>query len=292
MQTIVTHNGGFHSDDVFAVATLQLHLGKENVKITRTRDKAIIQSADWVVDVGDEYNPETKRFDHHQLGLESRENGIPYAAFGLVWKEVGASVAGSDEVAASIEERLVQPVDAGDNGISLSSKNEYNVAPFELYGVIGSYKPTWGSEVTDDEAFITAVDFARGLLERLIAHSQAGAAMNELAQAGYNAAEDKRILVFDEPVDRSSFIQFPDVELIVYPSETDDGLCVWRTAAIQTEYNTFDIRASFPAAWGGLRDDDLSGVSGIADAIFCHKNVFLFVAKSKEGAIAAAQMAK
>jgi uncharacterized UPF0160 family protein len=52
MKTVATHSGGFHADDVFAVATFQLLLGKENIQVIRTRDEAVIAAADYVVDVG------------------------------------------------------------------------------------------------------------------------------------------------------------------------------------------------------------------------------------------------
>ena len=38
-------------------------------------------------------------------------------------------------------------------------------------------------------------------------------------------------------------------------------------------------------------DEELVKISGIEDAVFCHKGQFLFVSKSKEGAMAAAHKA-
>ena len=84
--TVVTHNGNFHADDVFSIAVLKHVL--PTFKLVRTRDKALIESADYVIDVGGEYDPETNRFDHHQRGgAGERENGIPFSSFGLVWKK-------------------------------------------------------------------------------------------------------------------------------------------------------------------------------------------------------------
>ena len=50
MKTIVTHDGSFHADDVFAVATLLKLFPDANV--IRTRDTSVIERADVVVDVG------------------------------------------------------------------------------------------------------------------------------------------------------------------------------------------------------------------------------------------------
>lgn len=291
MQKVITHSGNFHPDDVFAIATLQLHLGKEQVVVTRTRDAQTIADGDWVVDVGGVYDSAKQRFDHHQNGAPVRDNGIPYAAFGLVWKHLGVQVAGSKDVADAIEERIAQQVDAGDNGVTLYTVNEHGVSPYELYNIIGTFKPVWGSATTDDEAFLRAVDFARELLVRTIAHAQAGAKMRELVHAGYEAATDKSILVYQESVNRNSFIEFESVQVVVHPSESAEQT-QWKAVAIPKSFGTFENRVTFPESWAGLRDQELAQVSGIADAVFCHKNCFLFVAKSKESALVAARQAK
>ena len=53
---IITHSGSYHADDVFAVATLTLLLGLNKVEIVRTRDRDTIETGDYVVDVGGEYD--------------------------------------------------------------------------------------------------------------------------------------------------------------------------------------------------------------------------------------------
>src|SRR5438045_63101 len=102
---LVTHDGSFHTDDVFAAATLILHLEKTNSgwEIIRTRDEEIIKNADYVFDVGGVDDKEKNRFDHHQVGgAGERFHGIPYASFGLVWKKFGEEVCGSQKVAQTI----------------------------------------------------------------------------------------------------------------------------------------------------------------------------------------------
>ena len=64
---IITHSGSFHADEVFAVATLKLMLGKDfEIEVIRSRDKSDWDSGDYVVDVGGVYDPSRQRFDHHQ----------------------------------------------------------------------------------------------------------------------------------------------------------------------------------------------------------------------------------
>ncbi|MEX2369220.1 MAG: MYG1 family protein, partial [Candidatus Paceibacterota bacterium] len=67
MIKIVTHNGSFHSDDVLAVAALEMYLtkqGEEETEVLRTRAKQTIEQADYALDVGGIYDPQSGRFDH------------------------------------------------------------------------------------------------------------------------------------------------------------------------------------------------------------------------------------
>ena len=290
MKTIVTHSGGFHADDVFAVAAFQLLLGKDSIKVIRTRDDVVIAQGDYVVDVGGEYNHENKRYDHHQLGAPVRENGIPYAGFGLMWKHYGEEICGSAEVATYIEETVCQPIDAGDNGVTLYDLKEMKVKPFELYNVISLYTPPWGSNESKDEQFVQAVDWARTVLERMILKGTAAEEQHKLIKQVYEKTEDKQMLEFDVPIAMTSVIQYPEVTILVMPDDPklNDN---WVAVCVRKDYDTFDSRVSFPREWAGLRNDDLANVSGLNDSIFCHKARFLFVAGSKESAIKAAKMA-
>ena len=87
-----THDGRFHADEIFALAVLKLIF--PDLGITRSRDEIIYKNADIIVDVGHVYEPENLIFDHHQRGfLLKRESGIPYASFGLVWKNMANNYA-------------------------------------------------------------------------------------------------------------------------------------------------------------------------------------------------------
>ena len=84
---VATHPGNFHADDVFAIAALELVHGP--LEVVRTRDPERQAAADLRVDVGGRSDPAAGDFDHHQKGgAGTRENGIPYASFGLVWRAV------------------------------------------------------------------------------------------------------------------------------------------------------------------------------------------------------------
>ena len=289
MIKIVTHSGSFHADDVFAIAAFQLLLGKENIEVIRTRDEDIIASADYVVDVGGVYDHDSKRYDHHQNGAPVRDNGIPYAGFGLMWKHYGEEICGSIGIAAYIDEQLCQPIDAGDNGVSLYDLNDFKVKPFELYNLIGLFSPPWSSDESKDEQFFKAVDWARTVLARMIEKGEAAEKQHDLIKGVYESADDRRSLEFDVPVSMMSLVQYPDVEVIVSPDDpqSNDN---WVAVCVRKGYDTFESRVSFPETWAGLRNEELAEISGIQDSVFCHKARFLFVAGSRESAIQAAKL--
>lgn len=288
MVKIVTHNGVFHADDVFAVAALQLHLGKDSVQVVRTRDEAVIATGDWVVDVGGLYDPAARRFDHHQPGAPVRDNGLPYAGFGLVWKEVGEALSGSAEVAKRIEERLVMPIDANDVGVSIHTALDLEMEPFEIHDAISVFNPPRNSDESADANFVQAVSMARAILERLIIRIHARIKMEERAEKLYAESEDKRVLVSDFSVPSDIFIG-RDVEVIISPDDPKISTN-WAVSIVPKASGGFDTEKKFPAAWAGLRTAELAKTSGIADAVFCHKNLHFFVAGSKEGAVQAAGM--
>lgn len=114
---IYTHDGSFHADECMSIAILKSIY--PNVEIVRTRDLAEATEYDIIVDVGQVYDPETNRYDHHQLGSPVRDGGIPYASAGLIWKHYGMHCLGSDYseyVLTKIDELVMQPIDAIDTG--------------------------------------------------------------------------------------------------------------------------------------------------------------------------------
>ncbi len=287
---IVTHNGSFHADDVFAVATLQLLLGKEHISITRTRDMQTIKAADYVVDVGEIYDHNTNRFDHHQADSPIRENGIPYSAFGLVWSAFGATVSEDEAVAELIDEYLVQYVDAVDNGYELFTINNTHVYPFTLDDVIDTFIPYGGGGTSNDEGFTLAVDFAATMLKNLINDEKVTVRTRAEAEKIYVEHDNKEVVYLEHPISPSAFSHLPEVMFLIKP-RTKDPDSDWIARAVPLEPRSQKDRIHFPESWAGLRDNELQVVSGVDDAVFCHKQRYIFIAKTKAGAEAAVKIA-
>jgi len=285
---IVTHDGTFHADDVFAVAVL-LTLLKGGAKVTRTRVREKIAAADYVVDVGEEYAPERNRFDHHQReGAGVRKNGIPFAAFGLVWKQYGEKIAGGRDIAEMIDTTLVQPLDARDNGVSLCGEFLCGIAPYELSDAVRALVPSWREEGVSIQArFEEAVLFAERVLTYEIERARARIEGERQVRAALETAEDKRLIFLDGDYPwKDMLARFPEPLFVVHPQDT-----VWYLECVRDNPHMFVNRKNLPEGWAGLRDEELAQITDVPDAVFCHRNRFMAVAKSKEGALALAKLA-
>ena len=203
-KVVVTHSGGYHADDVFACAALSL-LYKDHIKILRSRDPEIIVQGDIVLDVGGEYDPARGRFDHHQIGGAGiRPNGIPYASFGLIWKEFGEQIGGSQYVQEIIENKLVLGIDANDNGINISKDVFEGISKYSLNNVIAIFLPTWkeAGQGLEDKAFTKAVALAKLILASEIKQAKEIEEKQTFVDRVYDQAPDKKVLVFDEYISR------------------------------------------------------------------------------------------
>ena len=139
-----THAGKFHADDVFATALLQIL--RPDIRITR--GFVVPEDFDGIV-----YDIGFGMFDHHQEPRETRANGTPYAAFGLLWRVLGPGLVGERQ-ARLIDENFIQPLDLNDN------TGEQN----SLCDAIGFFNPVWDSKEDQDACFFKAVAVAKQIL--------------------------------------------------------------------------------------------------------------------------------
>ena len=143
-----THAGKFHADDVFATALLQIL--RPDIQVTR--GFVVPDNFDGIVyDIGD------GMFDHHREPRQTRPNGVPYAAFGLLWRVLGPGLVGERQ-ARLVDENFIQPLDLNDN------TGEQN----SLCDAIGFFNPTWDSPDSADDRFFEAVAVAKQILTRQI----------------------------------------------------------------------------------------------------------------------------
>ena len=290
---LITHNGSFHADDIFACATLCLMLEKNNeeFEIIRTRDPEIIKTGDYVFDLGGIYDEKLNRFDHHQIGGAGNrifgEVKIEYAACGLVWKKFGIEICEDQKMVDLIDKKLFAAIDAEDNGFDLVDK-KYDVFPYFIQNIFFTMDPTWREKDENlDEIFLKCVGIAKEILNREIIQARDFILAEKSVIEIYKNSKDKRILVLDDNYPQEIFSDFPEAMFVIYP-RIDGG---WGARTVRDTFKSFKSKKYFPITWAGLRDQEMAEISGVKDAIFCHRALFLAVAKSKEGAIKLAQIA-
>jgi len=285
MKVIAVHDGNFHADDVFASAILKLIY--PNAKIIRTRNKYRLDNADVRIDVGGKYNSKTGDYDHHQESFkEKRDNGIPYASAGLIWKHFGRRLVKSDEGWQYIEDALIQPIDAHDNGMKIYETNV--IEPFTIGHMISTFLPKWDEESNFYREFMYALRFAEKLMIRMIEYANSIETGNNKLRKALSKS-DGEILIIESPI--PPFARFlceeSSIKFVVYEDEGGK----WRAKGVPIKFGSFELRTSFPKEWGGLMDDELQKVSGVKDAIFCHKSLFIASASSKKGILKMVKLA-
>ena len=276
-----THSGKFHADDVFSSALL-LYL---NPQITITRGNRVPEGYDGIVfDIG------RGRYDHHQRDSRVRENGVPYAAFGLLWEELGGEILGGT-LAQRFDEEFVQPLDNNDN---TGEKNE-------LASLIGNFNPVWDETeaadgVTEEErdrglsvGFLRAVQVAGMVLENKFARYRADARadekINQVLAMQETQGGDARILVLPEFVPCQKQLKETDIAFVIFPSNRG-GYCIQP----QKKPDSMNYKCSFPKQWLGLENEELQEATGLASAGFCHKGGFLMTVGDEADAIRACEI--
>ena len=274
--TAFTHSGKFHADDVFSSALL-LYL---NPEIRIIRGNKVPEDFDGIVfDIG------RGRYDHHQKDSRIRENGIPYAAFGLLWEELGAEILG-EKLAQKFDETFVQPLDNNDN---TGEKNE-------LATLIGNFNPTWDAQGGNDEAFFQAVSVAGMILEnkfeRYLGNERADKRVEEILEehqkailSGEKSKEEARILILPEFVPCQKRLSETDIAFVIFPSNRG-GYCIQP----QKKEYSLNYKCSFPVEWLGLENEELVAATGLSSAGFCHKGGFLMTTGTLEDAVKACEI--
>lgn len=139
IKKVITHSGYFHADEVMGCYLVRFLKDFKNYVIIRTRNLEIIKYGDIVIDVGDTFDTEKLRYDHHQksfVNTFSDNHKIRLSSAGLVYKYHGKEAIKNiikswglsneylnekeneniDYIHNRIYESLFKMIDANDNG--------------------------------------------------------------------------------------------------------------------------------------------------------------------------------
>ncbi len=240
----LTHSGKFHADDVFGAAFLLMLNPQLQIKRVNYVPEDFSGLA---FDIG------MKEFDHHQYDNELRPSGVPYAAFGKLWKHFAHYVY-SNYTCQKIDKLLIENLDLADNTGSYNS----------LAIAISAFNPI--TEISNgDEEFIQAVDFAKIILTRLIEKTQIQEQEMAIVKKYYDEAQDKKIIILDDHYYFQDYLPETEAIYVIYPSNRG-GFCA---QGVPKNSNTVELKRPFPSSWVQQLPHYLR---------FCHKSGFLIAA--------------
>lgn len=276
------------------------------------------------MDVGGEYDPSRHRYDHHQKGFEhvmeigTQKYSTKLSSAGLIYKhfgrEVVAVIAGMKDKQADVDtiyrrmyEDFVEAFDGVDNGVSqypADIKPAYRSST-DISSRVGRLMPYWNEENQDfDARFPLAVEMCgKEFTDRIKYYSKAWLPARQIVADAVMARkshdESGKILVFGETFvnwkdhlfDLEKDLSISEQELPIYVLYMDSVNKQWRVQAVAQSQGSFASRKALPELWRGVRDDQLSKLSGIDGCVFVHATGFIGGTRSKEGALQMAQRA-
>lgn len=284
IKNLITHSGGFHADDVCAYTIL--HDLYPDAKLTRTRDKSQISELGKegiTFDVGDQFNPQKRQFDHHQPNAPKRENGDPFSAFGLVWQEYGqewlekcAQVPKEHSAATHkrFEDVLVKHIDMVDNAqvpdnVDIENTLSAMVHRSNLPTMTLTGEPKVITPEEDQEAFTAT---SQRIKPFLMDHAHS-LAREEVTKSILNEKIDPKsqTLELDRPLPwRSVLPEMKGAEHLTMVIAPNSDKSEWVLGMVPTKNEGFIPKKRLPESWAGKRGDELEAVTNIPNMHFCH----------------------
>lgn len=277
-RSVGTHDGSFHADEVTACALLLAFDLVDRDKIIRTRDLSLIDTCEYVCDVGGIYNSVYKRFDHHQADYQGE-----LASAGMVTLYLKEQSIIHEKLYDFLNRSFIWGVDAHDNGrVTI----EPGVCTFSQ--VISNFVPPDYEAPAEEmtKAFFQALDFAYGHIVRLLERYQYVEDCRE--QVSQAMKKGDKVLVFDRAMPWLDVFfdmggERHPAQFVIMPSGSH-----WKLRGIPpNSKDRMKVRVPLPEAWAGLMDEDLKKATGIPGAIFCHKGRFISVWETKNDALKA-----
>jgi uncharacterized UPF0160 family protein len=298
----ITHGGRFHADDLFAAAIMLLVFSftepeNETFKVARALTTDDISNANGVTfDIGG------GEFDHHQKGGNGyHSNGVPYAAFGLIFRQFGKDVISKvvnstdtsiiNPIFDRLENSIVSTVDACDNGESGVDSRKYHIVSMSEYisARYMSCEITRHNLTNDDynEQFLFALEEVTTYLVITIKKEFHLIQGDQKVVKLLNNSDDNILVLDDDLPYRNALINHPkgsSIQLVIKPSIRGGfQLCSIPKIGVKTPNDSFKV--AFPQEWSGESGHKLQELTHCGSAIFCSNDRRFLVCETKEGAL-------
>ncbi|KAK9804694.1 hypothetical protein WJX72_000202 [[Myrmecia] bisecta] len=304
MVRIGTHSGSFHCDEALGCFLLQQTSAFKDAQLVRTRDPAVLQDLDVVIDVGGVYDPSANRFDHHQREFDQvfgHGFNTKLSSAGLVYKHYGKEIIAElnglpvdhpdvQTIYLAVYKHFMEAIDAIDNGVNQwdSSEPPKYVNNTHLSARVGQLNPNWNEEQSNaelDRRFAKAMQLTgQEFLESVRWYSKvwmpARRYVREAIEQRFEVDKSGEIIKLATVVPWKEHLYELEEELgtekpITFCIYEDTREQKWRVQAVSEAPGSFINRKGLPTPWRGLRDEALSQVSGIPGCVFVHASGFI-----------------
>ncbi|GAB4813079.1 hypothetical protein N2152v2_000125 [Parachlorella kessleri] len=317
---IGTHSGTFHADEALGCFMLRQTQAFKGAEVVRTRSPEVLKDLDVILDVGGVYDPSANRFDHHQRGFEEvfghgfstklSSAGLVYKHFGkeVVAAALGLPVDHSDvqTVYLAVYKNFMEAMDAIDNGVNQwdSESGPKYVNNTHLSARVGRLNPDWNEDQSDDTLMLrfeqavqlTGSEFLEAVQYYAKSWLPARGYVKEALDQRLDVDPSGSVMKLNTYCPWKEHLHQLEEELgcqgqVLYVVYEDDRERKWRVQAVAAAPGSFQSRKPLPTAWRGLRDEELSTVSGIPGCVFVHASGFIGGAATLEGALEMARKA-
>ena len=280
----ITHSGTFHADEIFATLILSKIL-PEIILIRVQEVREVPNENILVYDIG------AGKYDHHQFGGNGqRENGIKYAACGLIWKAFGKQLLEKYDVEDIeytwnyIDKNLIQFIDSNDNGQLPKLQVDYRNVHISY--IISLFNPKWDETSDSDENFFKALKLANIIFDEFLEDTFAKMKAKKQVEQAIDESKDG-IMILERNIPWKEFLlnseqeKAKQINYVVFPSNRGG----YNVYAVPLEIGSFENRKTLPQSWRGKRDKELQEITGVKTARFCHNAGFLCCSETMEDAI-------
>ena len=250
-------------------------------------------------------------------GLVYMHFGKPIIALQTDLDEGGEEV---DILWKKIYEDFIEALDAHDNGISVYDPSETKNLQKRFYdegislgSLVGDLnanfedpspaKAAAEAQEAEDTRFLQASSLmGSSFLRKLQYYHRAWLPARTLVHQTYDARKEYdakgRVMLFPRGCPWKDHLYTCEAEnpneekvlYVLYPESEHEG-AKWRVQAVSVSKDSFESRKPLPDSWRGVRDDQLSDISGIEGCVFAHASGFIGGNKTREGALEMAKKA-
>ena len=259
---IITHDGTFHSDEIFSIGLLMAFELKEDqeVQIVRSRNENFLEEHRsitdvFILDIGGDFNADLHNFDHHQDNDYFKDK----AAVRLVYDYLLAERKMEASIGKHLWENLIKLINQWDLGQEQKFVNYYHRP---LPSLISSYNRTTEDLSEENIQFEKALRFGLEIVQNeIFSHQQYQDAKRTFLQ---HRNINSHTVIFEtfNPKHSSFLKQYRTIRFYIYPYKGN-----WAVAAVNSKKHP------------------LPNCEYCEHLVFSHKNHFLTVFDSKEAAI-------